>query len=51
MSPDSAAVFNPAFDVTPNRYVAGVIRERRVDARATPRVAEAAGGKSAGLRL
>jgi methylthioribose-1-phosphate isomerase len=30
VAPDGVAVFNPAFDVTPNRYVAGIITERGV---------------------
>jgi methylthioribose-1-phosphate isomerase len=30
VAPDGVAVFNPAFDVTPNRYVAGIITEHGV---------------------
>jgi methylthioribose-1-phosphate isomerase len=30
MAPDDIAVANPAFDVTPNRYVTGIITERGV---------------------
>ncbi len=30
IAPEGVAVFNPAFDVTPNRYVAGIITERGV---------------------
>ena len=30
MAPDNTAVKNPAFDVTPNRYVSGIITERGV---------------------
>lgn len=30
MAPDGTAVCNPAFDVTPNRYVSGIITERGV---------------------
>jgi methylthioribose-1-phosphate isomerase len=30
VAPDGVAVFNPAFDVTPSRYVAGIITERGV---------------------
>ena len=30
IAPDGTAVCNPAFDVTPNRYVSGIITERGV---------------------
>ena len=29
-APDEAAVYNPAFDVTPNQYIAGIITEKGV---------------------
>lgn len=30
IAPDSVNVFNPAFDVTPNRYISGIITERGI---------------------
>ena len=34
VAPDGTAVQNPAFDVTPNRYVTAIITETRRGARA-----------------
>jgi methylthioribose-1-phosphate isomerase len=30
LAPDGAHVWNPAFDVTPHRYIAGIITERGI---------------------
>jgi methylthioribose-1-phosphate isomerase len=30
VGPPGVKVFNPAFDITPNRYVAGIITERGI---------------------
>jgi methylthioribose-1-phosphate isomerase len=30
MAPDDALVWNPAFDVTPHRFIAGIITERGI---------------------
>ena len=41
LAPDGALVWNPAFDVTPHRFIAGIITERGIFRRAVHRVAEA----------
>jgi methylthioribose-1-phosphate isomerase len=30
MAPDGALIWNPAFDVTPHEYIAGIITERGI---------------------
>ena len=41
LAPEGALVWNPAFDVTPHRFIAGIITERGIFRRAVHRVAEA----------
>ena len=43
LTPEGATVRNPAFDVTPNKYVTAIITEQRHRARALRRVAVSAG--------